>query len=168
MVHVYLWKYLYLCFYVNISIYINTYIHTYIHTRKQRGSKCKRLQGQEHMWYSKYLHRYYIQWIPTVMIEWWYPEVLAVRLWPAYFMFFPKRGSNCMSGSVEHCTRAKRHRWWEIRVEHPPGSTTCGDFSTEALSCGLLEFNTVSVCARRPAETQHISTCCLVSFKHSS
>ena len=44
MIHVYLW----------ICIYI------YIHTCKKRGSKCERLQGQEQMWYSKYLHSYFI------------------------------------------------------------------------------------------------------------
>ena len=28
-----------------------------IYVCKQRGSKCERLQGHEHMWYSKFMHR---------------------------------------------------------------------------------------------------------------
>ena len=52
MIHVYLWT----CMY----IYLYIYIQWYIHTCKKRGSKCECLQGQEHMWYSKYLHSYFI------------------------------------------------------------------------------------------------------------
>ena len=42
---------------VNLYVYIYIYIYTYM---QKKGSKCERLQGQEHMWYSKYLHSYFI------------------------------------------------------------------------------------------------------------
>ena len=42
------------------------------------------------------------------MILWWYPEVLTVRLWPAYFLFFSKRGS----------------KWLSVSINGPPTPTT--------------------------------------------
>ena len=43
------------------------------------------------------------------MTLWWYPEVLTVRLWPAYSSFFSTRGSNCTSGSIEKEVPPDKH-----------------------------------------------------------
>ena len=58
---IYIYVYIYMCIYIYMYIYKCIYIYVYIYTYMQkRGSKCERLQGQKHMWYSKYLHSYFI------------------------------------------------------------------------------------------------------------